>query len=368
MRISFCVPRCTPDNSHGRYVVELAKRMAREHLVTVYAGAFWAPLRSAVECRLLPVPNRPAVARLAALWSASTVTSTLRRADIVHIQGADAPVGNVVTAHCCNAAMRDAANGGASAIRKLNYAIGIAAEQYCLTKPSTRGVIAVSRRVKTDIETAYRVDPARIAVIPLGVDANAFHPRARELVRDPTRERLGLRRDDFVVVFVGRDYRLKGLATLLEAAHRSRQAVQVIAVGVKLDPPLKALVLEKELRGRVRFVSDAPDPAPYYAAADCFVLPTYYDTFSLATLEAMASGLPVIVSRTAGISEHLTDGHDAVVLADPRDAEALARHLDRLVDDDGLRSALGEQARKTAERFSWERVAERTLALYRQAL
>jgi UDP-glucose:(heptosyl)LPS alpha-1,3-glucosyltransferase len=342
--------------------------MAREHLVTVYAGAFWTQLRSAVECRLLPVPNRPAVARLAALWTASAVHSRLRRADIVHIQGADAPVGNVVTAHCCNAAMRDAAKGGASAIRKLNYAIGAAAERYCLTKPSTRSVIAVSRKVKTDIETVYRVDPARITVIPLGVDANAFHPRVRLQFRDPTRERLGLRGDDFVVVFVGRDYRLKGLVALLEAVSRSRAAIQVIAVGVKLDPTLKAIVLEKELSGRVKFVPDAPDPAPYYGAADCFVLPTKYDTFSLATLEAMACGLPVIASRTAGISEHLTDGHDALVLEDPRDAEALARHLNMLIDRDGLRSALGEQARKTAERFSWEGVAQRTLALYRQVL
>ena len=64
MRISFFVPRCTPDNSHGRYVIELVKRLGVQLPVTVYAGAFSPLLRSMARCRFLPVPNRPAMARL----------------------------------------------------------------------------------------------------------------------------------------------------------------------------------------------------------------------------------------------------------------------------------------------------------------
>src|SRR5947209_4782275 len=105
MRISFFVPRCTPDNSHGRYVIELARRLGREHSITVNAGAFWPPLRSVARCISLPVPNRPAIARLAALWTTSVVTARRQVADIVHVQGADAPVGNIVTAQYCNSVM-----------------------------------------------------------------------------------------------------------------------------------------------------------------------------------------------------------------------------------------------------------------------
>jgi UDP-glucose:(heptosyl)LPS alpha-1,3-glucosyltransferase len=87
----------------------------------------------------------------------------------------------------------------------------------------------------------------------------------------------------------------------------------------------------------------------------------------MATLEAMASGLPVCVSRAAGLSEHLTDGLDCLLLNDPEDVEAIAGHLERLADS-GLRVSLGQEARKTAERFSWDSVVDQTLAVYNQAL
>src|SRR5437870_10239765 len=174
MRISFFVPKCSPENSHGRYVIELAKRLGSSNHVTVYAGSFASPLGSLVRCRVLPILNRPAVLRLATLWSAAAVLPRKSRFDIVHVQGADAPVGDVVTAHCCNAAMRNVAGSGATVKRSLNYAIGAAAERYCLTRRGTRRVIAVSGRVKDDIERHYGVDAAKITVIPPGVDAEVL--------------------------------------------------------------------------------------------------------------------------------------------------------------------------------------------------
>lgn len=366
MQISFFVPRCTPDNSHGRYVIELAKRLGSEHQVTVFAGAFWTPLRSMVKCRLIPVANRPAVARLATLWAASLVTTKRRWADVVHIQGADAPVGNVVTAHCCNAAMQISADRKSSLTRRLNYALGSRVERYCLTRSLTRTVIAVSEKVRAEIETFYGVESKKIVVIPLGVDAAAFHPGVSDQFRSTVRAELGLQADDFVVIFVGGDYRLKGLLNLLEALKQLPPRLKVIGVGVEPDAALKDLMVQGRLEDRVRLVGRTPEPSRYFAAADCFALPTRYDTFSLATLEAMACGLPVIVSRAAGVSEHLTDGLDSILLQEPGDVDVLARQLDRLLTDEGLRKRLGQEARKTAEGLSWEKVAERTLAVYRQ--
>jgi len=367
MRIGFFVPRCTPDNSHGRYIIELAKRLALNHQVAVYAGEFWPQLRSVVECHTVPVSNRPAVLRIAGLWAVSMAVPK-SRFDIIHIQGADAPVGNVVTAHCCNAAMQISAVGRESLTRKLNYALGSRAERYCFAKPSTRMVIAVSEKVKVEIQSYYDVDPERIVIIPQGVDADTFTPAARIRSHSAVRERLGFGTDDFVVTFVGGDYRLKGLVTLLKAVSRARREPRVIAVGVTQDAALDALIVQGGLKERVKFIGWTSDPSPFYAAADCFVLPTRYDTFSLATLEAMASGLPVIVSSAAGVSEHLTDGLDAIVLQDPGDVESLVRQLDLLTSNEALRNTLGDRARQTAERFSWEKVAERTLEVYRQVV
>ncbi len=368
MRISFFVPRCTPDNSHGRYVIELARRLGVAYPVTVYSGSFWSPLRSQVDCRILPVPNSPAVARLASLWVASAVATAQRTADIVHIQGADAPVGNVITAHCCNAAMRAAASHSASRIRRCNYSVGIAAERYCMAKPSTRRVIAVSHQVKGDIERHYCVSPKRIVVIPHGVDGDCFHPRNRGRHRESVRLHHGIGAREFVVAFVGRDYQLKGLPVLLEAVAHVRMPITVLAVGVDPRAVPQEVLCHDGVGSRVVCVGVVADVAPFYAAADCFVLPTGYDTFSLATLEAMASGLPVIVSRAAGVSEHLRDGVDALVLQDASDVNTLAAHLRLLADDQASRAQLGSAGRETAERFSWERVADRTLEVYGEAL
>lgn len=367
MRISFFVPRCTPDNSHGRYVIELSKRLGSECHVTVYAGAFWPLFRPGVHCRFLPVPIRPALARLAALWAASVLAVKRRPADIVHVQGADAPVGNVVTAHFCNAAAR-VAYQGVGLYGRFNSAIGAAAEKYSMAKSTTRSVIAVSQKVKNEIEREYGVDPRKVVVIHHGVDAKAFHPTHRARWSDAVRYRLGLRRDDFVVLFVGGDYRRKGLVPLLQAAGRVSEPVKVLAVGVKRDASLNRLVQQNGLNKLVTFLDVTAEIASLYSAADCFALPTRYDTFSMATLEAMASGLPVIVGRTAGVSELLSPGCDSLVLEKPDDVDLLAQALETLVRDEKLREMLGAEARSTAERHSWDTVAKQTLAVYRATL
>lgn len=368
MRISYFAPRCTPDSSHGRYVIELARRFGPAHSVTVYSGVFWPPLATFAKCRRLPVPGRPALARLVALWATSTVASKTRRADILHNQGADAPIGNVVTAQFCSRTMKGIAGRGSGMIRKLNYAVGEAAEQYCMTKPSTRRIIAVSRSVKNEIEREYGVDPSKVVVIHHGVDLNAFNPALKAKWRALVRNRLLLREDEFVVLFVGGDYRRKGLLSLVRAVSALESAVKVVAVEVKPDHSLLEILKRERLEHLVSFVDSTSDIAPLYAAADCFALPTRYDTFSMATLEAMAMGLPVVVSREAGVTELVTSGRDCLVLEDSSDVSVLAQLLTRLAEDDALRSQLGTEARKTAERHSWDSVAAQTLNVYEEIL
>lgn len=366
MRISYVVPRCVADNSHGRYVIELATRLGREHSVTVYSGAFWPPLNSLVSCRLLPVPNRPAVVRLALLWASSRIRIDTGDFEIIHVQGADAPIGNVVTTASCNVVARRVADRGGSIVRRVNYLIGELGERYCFTKPSTRLIVAVSQKAKLDVERHYRVDSSKCVVIPHGVDCVAFHPSNAAGFRTKVRETLGFGFNDFVVLFVGGDYRLKGLVTLLDALRHLPDTAKVIALGVRSDRYLRELCISRELTRRVKIVPHSSEPARYYAAADCFALPTRYDTFSLATLEAMASGVPVIVSREAGVSDYLTNGNDSFILDDPKNSEQLALYVGRLMKDEGLHGAMGTRARRTAEGLSWDVVAESTLAAYRR--
>lgn len=114
----------------------------------------------------------------------------------------------------------------------------------------------------------------------------------------------------------------------------------------------------------MRFVGPVTEPERYYAAAEVFVLPTYFDPFANATLEAMAAGLPVITTRMNGVAEILTPGTDGFVLEDPRDAAGLEKLLVELADA-GRRRAVGQAAHAAATRLSWQAVADATLETYR---
>jgi UDP-glucose:(heptosyl)LPS alpha-1,3-glucosyltransferase len=333
--------------------------------VEIWSGAFSDQMRkAAAACHRVPVINRPALARLGTLWTSSFFVGRREHVDIVHVQGADAPIGDVVTAHCCNAAMRKARESDARLLRRFNSRVGVQAERYCLTKPSTRSVIAVSAKVAREIEHHYQLEPARIQIIPPGVNLQEFHPDLRARWRTAVRSDIGVRQDDFLVLFIGADYKLKGFPTVLEAVARLPRHVRVLAVGVPRRHAIDRS-LGSDLRGRVSLLPPTENISRLYAAADCLALPTRYDTFSLVTLEAMASGLPVIVSREAGISEFLNAGIDALLMDRPDDAVGLSRHLESLADDKGRAARIGAAARRTAEQHSWDHVAQRVMNVYR---
>jgi UDP-glucose:(heptosyl)LPS alpha-1,3-glucosyltransferase len=247
--------------------------------------------------------------------------------------------------------------------RRMNQWLGTLAEEYCFRGRHPARIIAVSQQLKADLESTYGIDRDRITVIYHGVDTEAFHPDVRNLHRDAVRRRLGISSAQFVVLFVGGDYERKGLLPLLSAAALLGATVHLLAVGVRLDARLRNALSGME-SGTVTFVDHSDDMSQYYAAADLFALPTFYDTFSLATVEAMASGLPVIVTQAAGVAEILSPGRDAFVLESPVSVQALAHTIRRIAQDAVLRSNLGSEARRTAEHFTWDQVARRTFEVY----
>ncbi len=106
----------------------------------------------------------------------------------------------------------------------------------------------------------------------------------------------------------------------------------------------------------------------YYAASDVYLLPSLYEPFGLSILEAMASGLPVLVSRDSGAAELINDGVDGLLIQEPRDVTELSTKLGALLKDADLRTRLGRQARRTALRYPWDRVAGETEEVYERVL
>jgi UDP-glucose:(heptosyl)LPS alpha-1,3-glucosyltransferase len=229
-------------------------------------------------------------------------------------------------------------------------------------------IIANSALGRAGILQYYRFPPERVVVAHNGVDPERFSPARRTGTRESTRQTLGVGTDELLLLFVGAGFARKGLAVLLEALARLGQeaCARLLVVGRGSTARWRREAARLGVAARVTFTGPVRDAPAYYAAADVFVLPTLFDPFANATLEAMASGLPVVTSNRNGAAEVLTPGTDGLVIPDPRDAAALAEALAALRDP-VRRAAMGARARATALRYSWQGPLEKTLEVYAAA-
>ena len=249
--------------------------------------------------------------------------------------------------------------------RRLYYRLIIWLEQ--LIYPRERSLLtAISKRTA---ENMTRFSRSEIPVIYYGVCPNRFNPQTRERLRDQSRGSLGLSPSAFCLLLVGNGWKNKGLETLVEAAGLIGPAeLQLLVVGRDDPLPYKSAIARLHLDQYVTFLPLRPDVEFYYAAADVYVSPSLEDAFGLPPLEAMACGLPVIVSSRAGVSELITDGVDGIVLKDPEDVADLAKVISDVRGSAALRSTLGENAARTARQYTWDRNAAQLGALFEQVL
>jgi UDP-glucose:(heptosyl)LPS alpha-1,3-glucosyltransferase len=230
-------------------------------------------------------------------------------------------------------------------------------------------IIAISQMVKDDIIQHYRVPPERVTLIYNGVDLERFHPKNRGRYRGKIRNDLGIG-EELVILFVSNNHRMKGLDCLISALARIKEEGE--------DRPFRLLVLGRGsmtrslnmarrlgVDGAILSVQGTPYPERYYGAADLLVHPTFYDACSLAVFEALASGLPVITTRSNGAGGIITDGREGFVVDDPRDISTLAEKIHHLFDD-RTREASSRAARKLAERYPMERNFQEMLTVFQE--
>jgi UDP-glucose:(heptosyl)LPS alpha-1,3-glucosyltransferase len=225
-------------------------------------------------------------------------------------------------------------------------------------------IVAISESVKHDLVRFEGASTNAITVVPNGVDIERFHPANREFFRVETRKELGLDDDQVAVLFVGNSWGRKGLCTAIEAI-RDQTNVCLVVVGDGV-PDVFTKHLSPELASRILFTGKQHDKVErYFAAADIFILPTLYEPFGLVILEALASGLPSIVSASAGASEWLIDGVDALLLKDPLDGDEARTALLSILTNPEVAAGLSENGRRKAEELQWGTVAERIIGTRR---
>ncbi len=228
-----------------------------------------------------------------------------------------------------------------------------------------RAIVATSKTLRHECEQAYPASLKRLSVITPGT-----YLQQDTMTRASARQQLKLPTDVPLLLFVANDYKRKGLDALLQALAKLAPDVHLAVAG---NPaPIAHYRDQAEKLGvaaRVLFLGSLDGLSPAYCAADCLAHPTLEDSFAMVVLEAMAHGLPVVVSGPAhcGISRELQDGQEALLLQDPRDAQALADLLRSVLDQPELAGQLRLNGLAFAKEHSWESAAQQYDALYRQA-
>ncbi|GAA0298529.1 D-inositol-3-phosphate glycosyltransferase [Kineococcus aurantiacus] len=243
-------------------------------------------------------------------------------------------------------------------------------------------LVANTGAERDDLVTLYGADPAKVAVVPPGVDLDTFGPGPG---RAASRERLGWPADAHVLLFVGRiqplkapDLLVRAAAVLLREQPWRRERLRVVVLGgpsgsgTAHPESLAELVAQLGLDDVVHLAPPTPREvlADHYRAADLVAVPSYNESFGLVALEAQACGTPVVAAavgglRTAVDADPLTG---TGVLVPDHDPRTWARALADLLDDPDRRAGLGRRAAARARGFGWGATAEATLELYARAV
>ena len=285
--------------------------------------------------------------------------------DITHSHGTVLG-SDVITAHGCHRA----------GIKKLGWSEGLGtadkvrfwleAQNYQERKYGR--IIAVSRLTKRELMEEYTVPGSDISVVPPGTDPVDLQEISRH--RRAVRSRYGIGEEDVVLLFIGHEFRRKGLDTVLRAcAAMNNQHVHLWIGGEDVPGKFEVLARKCGIGNRTRFLGFQEGLSPIYAGADIFVFPTHYDAFGLVVLEAMAHGLPVIVSKTAGVAEDvIREGTHGILLENPASYEELAQASSALIADASTRQRMGIAGREQAGQLSWDACARGTLEVFEEVV
>jgi UDP-glucose:(heptosyl)LPS alpha-1,3-glucosyltransferase len=310
-------------------------------------------VRYALECATFARRATRAIARLRSAF------------DVVHVEGFAAWEADLVTVHAVRPAEVEEYFGriepkASSFRRRLNRNVlrpqtgvvtrierrllGATPHPYCLCP---------SRRVKEDLERWYGVPSELIEVLPYSVDLDCFDDR--EAMRVRVRRERGVGETDRVVLFIGDDYRRKGLDRAILGVARSTSGGQLWIVGGNRSAMKRAAAVAGSagMGDRIRFLGRVPmdELAGLYCAADIVLLPTTQDSWALPVVEGLAAGAVVVASEHAGSSEVIEHGVDGFVLDGEGSADEIAAYLDGPLARADVRTDVSARARVAARRF-----------------
>jgi UDP-glucose:(heptosyl)LPS alpha-1,3-glucosyltransferase len=337
---------------------------ARGDDVTVIARTCALPAGSGVRFHRVRGPRRPALLAYPWFMLAGSLALRRRRRGVVQATGAIV-FGRVdaIAVHYCHQ-VGPANPSRSSALFRLHAALVsrmlALAERLCFRANRSATFVGVSDGVAEEVRAHFPELRARVVSIHNGVDTDTFAPGVRRDDALALRARLGIDAGRLLAAFVGSEWERKGLEPLIRALALAPGWDVVVAGGGDRERYVelaRSLGVERALH----WLGVTDDVQLVYAAADAFALPSSYETFSLVTFEAAASGLPLLATPVSGVRELIDDGRNGFLI--DRDPQAIATRLQQL-GDPALRARLGAAARDSALAYGWDAMVDAHRQLY----
>jgi UDP-glucose:(heptosyl)LPS alpha-1,3-glucosyltransferase len=234
-------------------------------------------------------------------------------------------------------------------------------ERRHFTRNDATAIVTVADAVSADLVRLYGISSDVMTTIHNGYSPSEFSPQRRRALRQSARAQLGYRDDDVVALIAANELARKGFDVLLEAQSLvTNRHLHVLLVGrAPMTPSISQRLRQLGLVDRVRYAGSQSDMGRVHAAADLFVLPTQYEAFALAIVEALASGLPVITTRTPGAEDRITDRQNGRLLDNPRSPDELSQLLGDAMDPDERARWAANAAASVAD-LTWNVLAMQT--------
>lgn len=309
------------------------------------------------------IKTNPLIIEAGSFFLQTSLRSLIKNYDILHTEGDESIFPGVVTAHSIHIGAMNFMQKKPGifdryilAIEKLNYQ----------TFPKYKKIIAISNSSKNELMKYYNVPSSDIEVIYHGVDSEKFTPPKEKIINK-----------DINLLIVATEFYRKGVKELLYAVRilmNEGYNVHLNIVGKQRDEGIynfnvEQLCWDLKIPFHVTIYGDVTQKEliSFYQNADIFVFPTKYEAFGMPTLEAMSCGLPVITSKI-GAGELIVDKKDGLLLDDYNNVNEIVDKIIFLIENKDIRMRLGNNARTTALKYTWEDTAKKTLDVYRKVL
>ena len=367
----------TSNNPIGGCHRRLLEGLCHEYEFTVFSVEFDNPCPERIRWVRIFAPTRPLVLLFVVFHLVAPMVylahrlRTRTRFDLVQAVESNLGFGDFAYTHFCHRAFlrhhwtRSRPKGLRGMLRWLDHYLHAMVEPMAFRR--TRAIVVPSSGLGRELAEEYPAVAQKITVLPNPVDLDHLR-RPADFGRDAVRHDLGIGPGDVALVFMALGhFERKGLPTLLDALTRvEASGAKLIVVGGTddLNRQYRTRVRQLGLEDRVRLIGMCADVRPYLWAADGFVLPSAYETFSLAAFEAAAAGLPIVVTPLNGVEELLRDGENGILIE--RSVRGVANGLSRILSlSSEDRRAMGEQARTDVQRFATDNFVSAWRVFYR---